>query len=102
MAATALCNAHCRQAFHSSSPATPKTSPKSPREWRGPALGQFTDRRADGGCGAWRCARGALGDGRYLAAARKLETAFARRDGVAEIAALVVEVIGEHSTAARR
>ncbi|MDT5282627.1 MAG: hypothetical protein QOJ20_3822 [Mycobacterium sp.] len=46
--------------------------------------------------------REVLGDGRYLAAARKLETAFARRDGVAEIAALVDEVIGEHSTAARR
>ena len=46
--------------------------------------------------------REVLGDGRYLAAARRLETAFARRDGVAEIAALVDEVIGEHSTAARR
>ena len=40
--------------------------------------------------------------GRCLAAARTLETAFARRDGVVEIAALVDEVIGEHSTAARR
>jgi MGT family glycosyltransferase len=53
--------------------------------------------------GAVRAAvREVLGDGRYLAAARRLETAFARRDGVAEIAALVDEVIGEHSTAARR
>ena len=53
--------------------------------------------------GAVRAAvREVLGDGRYLAAARRLETAFARRDGVAEIAALVDEVIGEHSKAARR
>ena len=57
--------------------------------------------------GAVRAAvREVLGDGRYLAAARRLETAFAPRDGVAEIAALVDEVIGEHSgehsTAARR
>jgi MGT family glycosyltransferase len=53
--------------------------------------------------GAVRAAvREVLGDGRYLAAARRLETAFARRNGVAEIAALVDEVIGEHSTAARR
>jgi hypothetical protein len=36
------------------------------------------------------------------AAARTLETAFARRDGVAEIAALVDEVIGEHSAAVHR
>jgi MGT family glycosyltransferase len=41
--------------------------------------------------------RDVLNDGRYLAAARTLEAAFARRDGVAEIAALVDEVIGEHS-----
>jgi UDP:flavonoid glycosyltransferase YjiC (YdhE family) len=53
--------------------------------------------------GAVRAAvREVLGDGRYLAAARTLETAFARRDGVAEIAALVDEVIGEHSRAAQR
>jgi UDP:flavonoid glycosyltransferase YjiC (YdhE family) len=43
-----------------------------------------------------------LGDGRYLDAARRLEAAFARRDGVAEIAALVDEVIGEHSTVMQR
>jgi hypothetical protein len=43
-----------------------------------------------------------LGDGRYLATARALETAFARRDGLAEIAALVDEVIGEHSAAVNR
>ena len=36
-----------------------------------------------------------LGDGRFLRAARDLEVAFARRDGVAEIAALVDEVIAE-------
>jgi MGT family glycosyltransferase len=53
--------------------------------------------------GAVRAAvREVLNDGRYLAAARRLETAFARRDGVAEIAALVDEVIGEHSTAVKR
>jgi MGT family glycosyltransferase len=53
--------------------------------------------------GAVRAAvREVLGDGRYLAAARRLEAAFARRDGVAEIAALVDEVIGEHSGAAHR
>ena len=46
--------------------------------------------------------RTVLGDGRYLDSARKLETAFARRDGVAEIAALVDEVIGEHSTVVQR
>jgi UDP:flavonoid glycosyltransferase YjiC (YdhE family) len=46
--------------------------------------------------------RNVLNDGRYLCAARKLEAAFARRDGVAEIAALVDEVIGEHSTMLRR
>ena len=50
--------------------------------------------------GAVRAAvRDVLGDGRYLGAARKLEAAFARRDGVAEIAALVDEVIGEHRAA---
>jgi UDP:flavonoid glycosyltransferase YjiC (YdhE family) len=53
--------------------------------------------------GAVRAAvREVLGDGRYQAAARTLETAFARRDGVAEIAALVDEVIGEHSAAVHR
>jgi UDP:flavonoid glycosyltransferase YjiC (YdhE family) len=53
--------------------------------------------------GAVRAAvREVLNDGRYLAAARRLETAFARRDGVAEIAALVDEVIGEHSTTVKQ
>jgi UDP:flavonoid glycosyltransferase YjiC (YdhE family) len=46
--------------------------------------------------------REVLGDGRYQAAARTLETAFARRDGVAEIAALVDEVVSEHSAAVHR
>lgn len=46
--------------------------------------------------GAVRAAvRQVLGDGRYLHNARELEAAFARRDGVAEIAALVDEVIVE-------
>jgi MGT family glycosyltransferase len=50
--------------------------------------------------GAVRAAvRNVLNDGRYLSAARKLEAAFARRDGVAEIAALVDEVIAEHDSA---
>ncbi|WP_101946583.1 nucleotide disphospho-sugar-binding domain-containing protein [Mycobacterium sp. 3519A] len=44
-------------------------------------------------------ARDVLNDGRYLDAARRLEAAFARRCGVAEIAALVDEVIGEHREA---
>ena len=53
--------------------------------------------------GAVRAAvREVLNDGRYLGAARKLEAAFARRDGVAEIAALVDEVIGEHSKVSQR
>lgn len=37
------------------------------------------------------------GDGRYLRNARRLEAAFARRDGIAEIAALVDEVVDERS-----
>ncbi|MGE0216975.1 nucleotide disphospho-sugar-binding domain-containing protein [Mycolicibacterium sp.] len=40
-------------------------------------------------------------DGRYLTHARRLEVAFARRDGIAEIAALVDEVIDEHHAATR-
>jgi MGT family glycosyltransferase len=43
-----------------------------------------------------------LRDGRYLSRARELEVAFAQRDGVAEIAALVDEVVEERSTAALR
>jgi UDP:flavonoid glycosyltransferase YjiC (YdhE family) len=46
--------------------------------------------------------REVLNDGRYLRNARKLEAAFARRNGVAEIAALVDEVISEHATVVRR
>ena len=46
--------------------------------------------------GAVRAAvREVLNDGRYLRRARELEAAFARRDGVAEIAALLDEVILE-------
>jgi len=53
--------------------------------------------------GAVRAAvRDVLNDGSYLSAARTLEAAFARRCGVAEIAALVDEVIGEHRTAVKR
>ncbi len=43
-----------------------------------------------------------LNDGRYLATARRLEAAFARRDGVAEIAALVDEVISERNAVVQR
>ena len=53
--------------------------------------------------GALRAAvREVLNNVRYLSAARRLETAFGRCDGVAEIAALVDEVIGEHRTVAQR
>jgi UDP:flavonoid glycosyltransferase YjiC (YdhE family) len=46
--------------------------------------------------GAVRAAvRDVLNNGSYLRNARALETAFARRDGVAEIAALVDEVVAE-------
>ena len=45
--------------------------------------------------------RKVLSDGRYLRPARELEAAFARRDGVAEIAALVDEVIAERETVRR-
>jgi UDP:flavonoid glycosyltransferase YjiC (YdhE family) len=46
--------------------------------------------------------RDVLNDARYPSAARTLEAAFARRDGVAEIAALVDEVIAERSAAVTR
>jgi MGT family glycosyltransferase len=53
--------------------------------------------------GAVRTAvRTVLGDRGYLQRARELEVAFARRDGVAEIAALVDEVLAEWDTAVRR
>jgi MGT family glycosyltransferase len=53
--------------------------------------------------GAVRAAvREVLNDGRYLRRARDLEAAFARRDGVAEIAALVDEVISERSAVGKR
>lgn len=41
--------------------------------------------------------RQVLGDGRYLRRARELEVAYAQRDGVAEIAALIDEVVGERA-----
>lgn len=46
--------------------------------------------------------REVLNDRNYLRSARVLEAAFARRDGVAEIATLVDEVISERTTAGRR
>lgn len=45
--------------------------------------------------------REVLNDGRHLRSARDLEAAFARRDGVAEIAALVDEVITEREAVKR-
>jgi len=54
------------------------------------------------GPGAIRAAvRKVLGDGHYLRAARHLEMAFARRDGVAEIAALVDDVIAQREAVKR-
>jgi len=41
--------------------------------------------------------RAVLGDGRYLRRARELEAAYAQRDGVAEIAALVDDVVNERA-----
>jgi MGT family glycosyltransferase len=53
--------------------------------------------------GAVRAAvRQVLGDGKYVHGARDLEAAFARRCGVAEIAALVDEVISEHAAVVKR
>ena len=70
--------------------------------WPGPRAG-INLRTGTPTPGAVRAAvREVLNDGRYLGAARKLEAAFARRDGVAEIAALVDEVIGEHSKVSQR
>jgi UDP:flavonoid glycosyltransferase YjiC (YdhE family) len=43
-----------------------------------------------------------LGDGHYVHRARELEAAFARRHGIAEIAALVDEVLQERRSAVRR
>jgi UDP:flavonoid glycosyltransferase YjiC (YdhE family) len=43
--------------------------------------------------------RDVLGDGRYLRRARELEVAYAQRNGVAEIAAMIDEVVGERRAA---
>ena len=45
--------------------------------------------------------RDVLGDGRYLRRAREFEVAYAQRDGVAEIAALIDEVVTERNTAVK-
>ena len=45
--------------------------------------------------------RDVLTDDRYLRRARELEAAYAQRDGVAEIAALIDEVVGERSAAVK-
>ena len=44
-----------------------------------------------------RAVRRVLDDGRYRDRARLLEVSFAQRDGVAEIAALVDEVVAERA-----
>jgi UDP:flavonoid glycosyltransferase YjiC (YdhE family) len=44
-----------------------------------------------------RAVRRVLDDGRYRDQARRLEACFAQRDGVAEIAALVDEVVAERA-----
>jgi MGT family glycosyltransferase len=46
--------------------------------------------------------RRVLSDGRYLRRARELEADFARRDGIAEIAALVDDVTGNHHRLSHR
>ena len=43
--------------------------------------------------------REVLGDDSYLRRARELEAAYAQRDGIAEIAALIDEVVGERTAA---
>ncbi|TPG37272.1 glycosyltransferase [Mycolicibacterium hodleri] len=48
-----------------------------------------------------RAVREVLEDDEYLASARSMQRAYARRDGIAEIAALVDEVIGERRLRAR-
>ena len=45
--------------------------------------------------------REVLGNGRYLSRARELEAAYAQRDGVAEIVALIDEAVAERSAAVR-
>jgi MGT family glycosyltransferase len=45
--------------------------------------------------------REVLADGRYLRRARELEAAYAQRDAVAEIAALIDEVVDERNTAVK-
>ena len=76
------------------SPAPPKTA------WTGAGI---TLRTGTPTAGAVRAAvREVLNDPNYLRSARVLEAAFARRDGVAEIATLVDEVISERTTVGRR
>jgi len=53
--------------------------------------------QASDGIGA--VARKVLGDDRYLRRARALEVSYAQRDGVAEIGALIDEVVTERSAA---
>ncbi len=67
--------------------------------WTGAGVNLKTGRPS---AGAVRGAvREVLSDGRYLRSARKLEVAFARRNGIAEIAALVDEVITERQVVKR-
>lgn len=62
--------------------------------WSGAGINLRTGAPTPGAVGA--AVREVLNDGRYLRRARELEAAFAQRDGVAEIAAQVDEVINEH------
>jgi UDP:flavonoid glycosyltransferase YjiC (YdhE family) len=48
-----------------------------------------------------RAVRSVLDDDTYRQAARRLRTAYARRDGVAEIACLIDEVVAERQTEAQ-
>ena len=81
------------------------------RQYRGQAGGrraggvvgsgrQSADRYADPGV-VRTAVREVLSDARYLQRAREFEAAFARRDGVAEIAAIVDEVISENEATLR-
>lgn len=69
-------------------------------EWAGAGINLRTGTPSADAVGA--AVREILADDRYLRRARELEVAFAQRDGVAEIAALVDEVIVEHRGPQRR
>ncbi|GAS96954.1 glycosyl transferase family protein [Mycolicibacterium canariasense] len=68
-------------------------------EWAGAGINLRTGTPSAAAVGA--AVREILGDDRYRRRARELEAAFAQRDGVAEIAALLDEVIAEHRSPGR-